>query len=199
MARGARKSTPTTVAMVPPMMNPVPALVGEGQQDEAGPEQQAARRREAVGRLGTGWAPGQGGHDRHPGGGACRPPGGGDGGDERQHQGGGDRPPRQGEAVDAVLDDRLQSGANANQPARPTHGADRGRRGAHGRAVGQHDQAHVAVGGAERAEHARGPAGGAGPSPRIRPPPAARRRAARSWPGPAPWPRPRSCWRCPVD
>ena len=108
-------------------------------------------------RLGAGRPAGEGGHDRQPGGGACRPPGGGDRGDKRQHQGGGHRPPRQGEAVDAVLHDRLHEGGDDEPDRQTDHCAHRGCGGTHGRAVGEHDQAHVPVGGPEGPEHPESP------------------------------------------
>ncbi len=109
-----------------------------------------------MGRLGTGWTTGQGGHDRDSGYGACRPPRGRDGGNDRKEHGRPDRPPRQGEAVYPVGGDRLESGFERQPAGQPHHGSDHGGRDAHRRTVGQHDQAHVAVSGPQRAQHAEG-------------------------------------------
>ena len=63
----------------------------------------------------------------------------------------------QGERVDAVLGDRSQRRHEREPRGQARCGADDGGGGADCGAVGQHDQADVAVGRAERAEHAQGP------------------------------------------
>ena len=158
MASGARKRSPMAVQTVPPRMKPVPVLVSEGEQDDAGTEQDAAESGEAVGRLRAGRTPRQGGHDRRSG--------------PRSRAGhhaartavtkvrtmaAATRPPRQGETVDAVLGERLQRRYEREPRGQSDGRADDGGGGSDRGAVGQHDQADVAVGRAERAEHAEGP------------------------------------------
>ena len=158
MASGARKMMPIGVATVPPMMNPTRRWSANASRTRPVPSRTAAERGEAVRRLRAGRAPRQGGHDGDPRHGARRPPGGDDRGDEREEHGRRDGPPRQGEG--GRCDARRSTAASARTrttPARPDRGADDGGGGADGGAVGQHDQSDVAVGRADRAEHAQGP------------------------------------------
>ena len=75
-----------------------------------------------------------------------------------QDHGRGDRPPRAGRTGRCGARRSTRSvGTNANHAGQPDGGADDRGGGADGGAVGQHDQPDVAVGRAERAEHAQGP------------------------------------------
>jgi hypothetical protein len=60
MAKGERKSSPTRGGHGPGDDEGLSALVGEGQQDDAGGQQGADQRREAMGRPGAGGAARQG-------------------------------------------------------------------------------------------------------------------------------------------
>jgi hypothetical protein len=131
--------------------------VGEGQEREAGGEKDATQRREAMARLRSGRAPGEGGHDWDPGGCSGRPPGGGDSGRDAEDHPGADRPPRQVEPVNPVPGDRLQPGCECEPPGQADCGAGHGGDGPHDGAIGQYDQPDVAVGRAEGPEHAKRP------------------------------------------
>ena len=130
MARGARNRRPTAVATVPTMMNAGPALVGEGEQEEARPP--ASRTAPAAAKRCAGW--GRGGRpDRaatteDPGHGPRRPPGRRHRGHDGEDQARADRPPRQVEAVDAVLDERLQRRREREPAGQAGHAARRRRR-----------------------------------------------------------------------
>ena len=132
-----------------------PAARG-GQQGQARGEQGAGGHGEAAGRGGSGRPPGHGRHGRDPGGRAGGPPGGGHGGRHRQRHRDGDQRPRQPQRVDDVPGAGLQPRRVDEPAAQPERGA--GQRAGHARGgtAGDHDEPQVAIGGADRGQHAQG-------------------------------------------
>jgi hypothetical protein len=167
MASGASRTMPTITATRPPSRSSAPLAgvpvarhpgqaAGERQARDAGREHDDAGQGGAVHWLRRRGAAGQRGHHRHlrdrrgwAAGGEyrCR---------DREHDPGGERPPGQVRRVDHVPGGLLQRRHVGEPGGEAEHRP--GQRGGHagGQAARDHDQAEVAFGRADRAEHAEG-------------------------------------------
>ena len=95
--------------------------------------------------------------DRRSGRRPRRPPGGDHGGHDREDHRRRDRPPLQVESADPVIDEALEAGRERNPGRETQDGSGHGADDADDRSVGDHREANLAVGRAERAQHAERP------------------------------------------
>ncbi len=126
----------------------------EGERADPGGQEHATGGHEAVRGLRGGRPPGKGRDDRRAGGRPGRPPRRDEGREHGEQHRGDDRPPREVEAVDAMVREMFEHRSERDPSGEADQRAADRADGTDNRAVGEHREAHVAVGRAERAEHA---------------------------------------------